>query len=478
MTTSEQLPQTDSAVSRRSFLACGAATGLGIVLVGSVDTLFGATPAPARFGGPRGVGYGPLVPDPKGVLSLPEGFRYTVVAQTGVTTLDSGHPTPADPDGAASFPRRGGGSVLVYNHEVGGDEANPVPAIPGLVYDAGARGGCTTLEVDRDGRRIREYVSIAGTVNNCAGGVTPWDTWLTCEETEAVPTATNGLQQRHGYVFEVDPYDQSANREPKPIKAFGRYAHEAVVIDPRENRAHLTEDAGNPNGLLYRWTAPRGVRLGERVLRTLGSDEGTLEAMRALDRGTHVPDLSVATAIGTTYRVEWVTVPDRDATTTPTRSQDYARPITRSRKLEGMWRADGGAYVVASFARTSDGSAAEHDGQVWFLDPEKNTITLKLRFAYTPADQDGDPDGPDNITVSPFGGVIIAEDGEGAQHLLGATDRGEAFFFARNDVNDAEFTGPHFSPDKKILFTNIQGDGSPGNPGYVFAITGPFRHQG
>jgi secreted PhoX family phosphatase len=475
VTTSEQ-PVTNSGVSRRSFLARGAATGLGIALVGSVDTLFGAAPASARPGAaPRAVGYGPLALDRAGVLSLPEGFRYTVVAQAGVTQLESGQPTPADPDGTGCFQRRGGGSVLVVNHEVGGGEAHPVPAIPGYVYDPGAGGGTTTLEVDRDGHRIREYVSIAGTHNNCAGGVTPWDTWLTCEETEAIPSATNRLQQRHGYVFEVDPYDQEANRNPKPIRALGRFAHEAVVVDQAAGQLYLTEDAGGPNGLLYRWTAPRGLTLKKGALKQLGDTDGTLEAMRALDRGRHVPDLSVAVQIGTTYAVEWTTVPDRDAATTPTRKQAYAEPVTRSRKLEGMWWGDGGVYFVSSFARSSDGSAGEHDGQVWFLDPKRSTITLKLRFACTPTEDD--PDGPDNITVSPFGGVILAEDGNGVQHLVGATDRGAAFFFARNEASGSEFTGPTFSHDKKVLFANIQGDGGPGNPGYVFAITGPFRHQ-
>ena len=182
-----------------------------------------------------------------------------------------------------------------------------------------------------------------------------------------------------------------------------------------------------------------------------------------------MPDLSVATAPGTTYRVEWVTVPDRDARTTSTRKQAYAKPITRSRKLEGMWWGDGGAYFVASFARTSDGSAAQHDGQVWFLDPDADTIELKLYFKYTPGDQDSDPDGPDNITVSAHGGLIIAEDGEGASHLVGSTDAGDVFFLARNELNDSEFAGPCFSGDKKTLFANIQ------SPGYVLAIQGPWR---
>ncbi|MGH2839744.1 MAG: alkaline phosphatase PhoX, partial [Solirubrobacteraceae bacterium] len=119
------------------------------------------------------------------------------------------------------------------------------------------------------------------------------------------------------------------------------------------------------------------------------------------------------------------------------------------------------------------GSAAQHDGQVWFLDPDRDTIELKLWFAYTPGDQDSDPDGPDNITVSAYGGLILAEDGDGKQHLVGATDSGETFFFARNELDgDNEFAGPTFSRNKQILFASVQ------SPGHVFAIQGPFRRQG
>ena len=331
-----------------------------------------------------------------------------------------------------------------------------------------AGGGTTTIEVDRHGNRVREYVSLAGTHNNCAGGRTPWNTWLTCEETEAI------LGKRHGYVFEVDPYHQRANRDPQPIKALGRYAHESLVVDPRSGRIYLTEDAGNPNGLLYRFTPPRrALPLRHGSLKRLPTTPaGSTRCGRSTRDGTFVPDLSVATEPGTRYRVEWVPVPDRDATTISTRLQFGPGEITRSRKLEGMWWGDGGAYFVASFARTTDGSAAQHDGQVWFIDPRRGTIELRLHFAYTPSDQDNDPDGPDNITVSPYGGVILAEDGEGVQHLLGSTDRGEVFFFARNDdAGDSEFAGPTFSHDRRILFANIQ------TPGWVFAIRGPFRRQ-
>lgn len=478
-------------LSRRSLLGRGAVVGLGITLTGAVGTIFGSDSGVAGSDPAKPAktppGYGPLVDDPAGRLALPAGFSYILVAQSGVTTLETGELTPDRPDGTANFEGRHGGSILVNNHEISTTGGNPVPHLDGLVYDTGAFGGTTTIEVDRHGNRVREYVSLAGTHNNCAGGKTPWKTWLSCEETEAVPTAANGLTLPHGYVFEVDPYDSGRNQNPKPIKALGRYAHEAVVVDPKRHQLYLTEDAGSPNGLIYRFTPPDSARpLRRGSLGQLGDTDGQLEAMRAFDYGTLVPDLSVA-QVGTTYDVEWATVPDRDAsavppapavTPVPTRKQFNVAggtgapggDVTRSRKLEGAWWGHDGFYFVSSFARNTDGSAAQHDGQVWFLDPHRDTITLVLAFAYTPGDQDNDPDGPDNITVSPFGGVILAEDGEGKQHLVGADDRGKAFFFARNELaGSEEFTGPNFSHDKKILFANVQ------VPGHVFAITGPFR---
>jgi hypothetical protein len=200
-----------------------------------------------------------------------------------------------------------------------------------------------------------------------------------------------------------------------------------------------------------------------------------------------VPDLSVASRPGTTYRLDWVPVPDRDAREVSVRKQfGYTAladgrevsargpAVTRSRKLEGAWWGDGGVYVVASYAKPeSDGSAAAHAGQVWFLDPRSDTLRLVLWFA-PKRDVDTSADGPDNITVSPYGGVILAEDGDGRQHLLGAGPHRETFVLARNEVAQepgvySEFAGVCFSPDRRTLYANVQ------TPGATYAVTGPWR---
>ncbi len=455
-------------LSRRTFLQASAATGAGVALVGATDVLLTAPNAAAA---PAAPGYGPLVADPAGRLALPAGFSYSIVTEAGSTRLESGEPTPSNHDGAGAFKTRAGGTVIVYNHEIGSSLATsplPVPHVDGLVYDPGSAGGCTIVETDRDGNRVREYVAIAGTATNCAGGITPWDTWLTCEETEG-RAGSGGRTKDHGYVFEVDPFDMAANRDPQPIKALGRYSHEAAAVDPHSGAIYLTEDAGNPNGLLYRWEPPQGYRPRKSGLRALGPTDGVLAAMRCTDgAGAHVDDLSRATEVDTTYEVTWTAVPDRDARTTSTRKQFGADEITRGRKFEGAWWGDGGAYIVTSFARAE--SPVPHDGQVWFYDPRRSTMTLKLRFGVD-ADQDAPGDGPDNITVSPWGGLILAEDGEGVQHLVGVTEGGAAFELARNQLNGSEFVAPVYSHDKKVLFASIQ------TPGIMFAITGPWRNQ-
>ncbi len=481
-------------LTRRDFAGRSALTGAGIALAGSVGALASAPNALAatevehdvghgQGHGPDhgGIGYGPLVPDPDGILALPAGFRYEIITYSGRTRLESGEYTPSNHDGTATFDGPRGTTLLVNNHELGGHRdrwEHPVPLTEGLVYDPAAAGGCTVVEVRRGGH-VAEWVGIAGTATNCAGGSTPWGTWLTCEETED-KAGSNGMTKDHGYVFEVDPEDRRANRDPKPLKALGRYAHEAVVVDPRRGHLLLTEDASGPNGLLYRWTPPERFRHGRGRLRALADDAGVLQAFKCFDSGGRfVDDLSRATKTGTVYGVDWVDVPDRDARTTSVRKQFATGEVTRARKLEGMWWADGGAYIVSSYAR-AESPGRPHDGQVWFYDPGRRTLTLKVILGVnTDPSADGAFDGPDNITVSPYGGLVIAEDGEGVQHLFGATESGRTYPIARNDLNIgsaddpeySEFTGVTFSPDGRTLYANIQ------TPGIMLAITGPWKRQ-
>ena len=225
-----------------------------------------------------------------------------------------------------------------------------------------------------------------------------------------------------------------------------------MAVDPTTSAIYETEDATGPNGLYLRWTPPEGFTAGKGALRALalgagGDTAGRLQAMRCSRGSKHIPDLSLATQPGTQYTVEWVDVPDRLALTTSVRKQFTDDQVTRSRKLEGAWWGDGGAYFVASFARNSDGSVNEHDGQVWFYDPHTEKVTLTTIFGVNP-DPDVDTDnydGPDNITVSPYGGILLAEDGEGIQHLVGVTDQGKSYPL-----------GPQPAERQRVLWRRVQ----------------------
>ena len=287
-------------ISRRQLLK-GSASGLGLLVAGQAGMLRLATPA---FAVPPGEGaFGGLRPDPAGLLDLPAGFRYDIVTQAGQPLAGSegvGGLTPGRPDGTAAFAGILAKTYLVMNHEQGTSAAFPATAEARFTYDPGALGGTSTLRLDNRNRLEEQYVSLAGTVNNCAGGPTPWGTWLTCEETEA--RAGGALTRDHGWVFEVSPWFQIVNQDPEPLTALGRFAHEAVTIDPLRGHVYLTEDASNPNGLLYRFT-PAAWPGRIHSLR----DGGTLEAMRV----PGVADLSSVSALGTTLPVTWVPVPDR-----------------------------------------------------------------------------------------------------------------------------------------------------------------------
>ncbi len=452
-------------LNRRDFLVRTGATGLAVGMAGSVEALFTANPA-AGARGPSS-GYGPLVRDPRGILDLPQGFHYRILSREGQPMKSGGGAVPSRHDGMGSF-SRGQSTHLVRNHECRPDAPFKVPVGP-TTFDPGAPGGTTNLVLSPSLRTQEEYVSLSGTSINCSGGITPWKTWLTCEETED-RAGSFGNTKDHGWIFEVDPYDNRRNADPFPLKDMGRFMHEAVCVDPETGVLYETEDAfsGAPLGSYYRFL-PHKPEGGYGSLRA----GGTLQAL-------HVPgleDLSTVREAGTTFTgIEWFDVPDPEATTTPTRAQDYPKPITRGQKLEGAWWGNGdhSAYFVSSFATPEDGSAESHEGQVWRYDPRANTLTLELIFTGSPADDVYEA--PDNMCVSPYGGLMICEDSSGENYMIGTTAEGEPFVFARNRQHTApgetgELSGVSFSRDGKVMFFNVY------DPGTTFAVTGPWRRQ-
>jgi secreted PhoX family phosphatase len=445
--------------TRRNFLRT---TGASVLAAGSMtQVLASARTAHARPTAPAFDGYGELVADPRGLLDLPRGFQYRVFSSEG-DTLTSGDPVPASHDGMAAFPAfLNLGTYLVRNHELSPDDIEedgltPVSQSSGRTYDPEAPGGTTTLLFRYDLKLLRHDVSLAGTLNNCAGGPTPWGTWLTCEED------TETLGKPHGYVFEVDP---RRGGDVRPIVAMGRMEHEAVSFD-RRGVAYLTEDADQPFGCFYRFV-PRRRLAGAGSLHA----GGTLQAMRVAGVQS---DLSVVQTAGLVLPVSWLDVPnvnpgDDEASV---REQAVTGGATPIQKCEGTWSdRDGSIWMVASygggpFAEDSeDVSAAAHAGQLWRYDPRSETIELVVIFA------PGSPfDGPDNITVSPYGFALACTDGEDDQWLVGINGMSQTFPFAKNACDDSEFAGATFSPDGRVLFVNIQGE-----PAITLAIWGPWR---
>ncbi len=487
-------------ITRRGIVTSTAA-GVGIAVTGRFPSLAEAKPGSAPGHVRSHLPFPPLVDDPRGILALPPQFSYRVMNRAGVTKLESGDPCPSNHDGTAVF-GSGRHQYLILNHECDAGDDFGVPHLKGTVYDPGATGGggCTVIRTDGHGRNLGQSVGISGTITNCAGGPTPWGTWWTCEEATAragetwehEDTGATGVYQKdHGYVYEVFG---TGKAKPVPLKALGRYDHEACAISADRRYVFLSEDADEPNGLFYRWQGPRGFRVGhDSVDRLFSSSFGKLGAMAILlDDGSVVPDVAHLTSaqLGRPFKVKWVEVPDRDATDVTVREQLADGEVTRGRKFEGVYGTDAGVYVVNSYAfekrEELPEQAVPHSGMVWFYDYARETIQLVNYFpfqnyaqdeTFEPAYPDLNFDGPDNVTVTPWGSLVLAEDGVGASHVLSSTPGGPTYAIARNMLNIgdeaqpeySEFTGPTFSADGQVLYVNIQ------NPGLMLAITGPWE---
>ena len=435
-------------VSRRQFLAlAGVSTA---TLVGSpLQALYTCAQAGQSS---EGQGYGPLIADPGGLLDLPRGFQYRVFSRTG-DPMSDGYPVPGAHDGMAAFAGPDDTTILVRNHELSPDGS--IAAVSPH-YDPRCLGGTTTLIVDHNRQLVRHYTSLAGTYRNCAGGPTPWNSWISCEENTSTPASDPAVTQRHGYVFEV-PAAASGPVTPVPLTAMGRFNHEAVAVDPLTGIVYLTED--RLDGLFYRFIPQQPGQLQQG---------GILDALKIKGKAQAVTQSGFA--IGQTLPVEWVRIDEPDPAEDTVRIEGFAKGAAQFSRGEGIWFGDGrgptGGHRDLYFCCTNGGQAAL--GQIWRYEPGASGAEGGTLSLFVEPNDSGVLDYPDNITVSPFGDLYVCEDGWNQQYIRGITREGQLYPFARNALNTSEFTGVCFGTHPLTLFLNIQ------TPGITFAIWGPF----
>ena len=407
----------------------------------------------------------PLIDGKDGILKIIKGFDYKVISKQNQIMSD-GLPVPNHADGMMSFKGENGRIILIRNHEIGNFyklekllKLNPIYNYPDFInqnkeyfFDLGKEeknpccGGTTTIVYNPNTQLVeKEFTSLAGTLVNCSGGPTPWNTWITCEEIVR-NKGDDGLQRNHGYNFEVSPTENISLNKAIPLKAMGRFRHEAIAIDPVTNIAYQTED--RDDGLIYRFIPKKSSRYGLK---------GKLQALKISEKDTRNWKFN-SIIKNQSYPVEWINLdnPDRDDDSLRYDGQKngasiFARP-------EGMWFDKDNIY----FTCTSGGY--NKLGQVWKYEIKENTLELLFESNNSKIMK-----ACDNIIVSPWGDIIICEDGKGRDRLIGIKPNGRTYVIAENILNSAEFAGANFSPDGKILFINIY------SPTITIAITGPWE---
>ncbi|MCI0546727.1 MAG: PhoX family protein [Candidatus Rokubacteria bacterium] len=449
------------------------------------------------------------------LLHLPAGFTYRSFGWTW-DTMTVGGTTPAFHDGMDVVQVRNNrfrDLVLVRNHEVRnspGPFSVPFdrtdPAIAAVTYNPAGTDpaasdlffGGTTNIVFRRGKWIESRPSLAGTTTNCAGGGTPWGSWLTSEEfigdIAGVP---------HGYVFEVPGDQLNFPTHPVPLTELGRFSHEALAVDPETAIVYETEDDSNGCGL-YRFIPNVLARKLPSEVRPYDLEEGgRLEMLAVCDAdGDIVPNVDLRNPVaGQVFRIKWVSVqfPDVPRTvggaTLPVNGNFPSGVRNVSGPFAQGWAAGGATFFRGEgcwFARSAlwfddTGAGPVGEGAIWRLDPEADPVTGAARLTCIYVSQvESALDNPDNLTVSPRGGILICEDGSSdALRLIGLRPDGRSYEFARNAINitapipgkplvpadeytGQEWAGACFDPTGRWLFVNIQ------TPGITFAITGPW----
>ncbi len=453
--------------SRRTFIKQAGFVSLGFMGLHKFTNAFPA--------GMHKMGYGPLLPDPDNALILPKGFTYKIISRKG-NKMSDGFFQPGLSDGMAAF-ESGGKTLLVRNHEISPGDLEQGPygskgellnkINKDLIYDFGrgeriGLGGTTNVVFNEKTQEVeKEFLSLTGTYRNCAGGPTPWGTWVTCEETSA--RADEFLEKDHGYNFEVKASANGGLQAPVPLKAMGRFTHEAVAVDPDTGIVYETED--DSEGLIYRFIPDKYGDLSSGKLQALmvrdqpGCDTRNWKKLETEEFPVNKP-----------MEVVWIDLEDIDSPDSDLRFRGFEDGAARFARGEGMWYGNGEVY----FACTNGGK--ENNGQIFRYVPGKyegtdreneapGTLELFIESMNSDLMQFAD-----NLTVAPWGDVIVAED-KSEPRLVGITPKGEMYHIAKNIGFQSEFAGVCFSPSGDTLFVNIQG------PGLTVAIQGPWGNR-
>jgi len=440
---------------RRRFLASTGSAFAALAASGCARSdRLGAGPArgASQSAGP-GQGYGALVPDPEGLLDLPPGFSYRLLSRLG-DQMDDGGTVPDRADGMGCFDLGGGRLALVRNHEL--QPQHDGGGVAGPAYDTVARslvplpGGTTTIVLDAATLAVeRQYRSLAGTIRNCAGGITPWGSWLSCEEN--TDTANGRINKDHGWVFEV-PATAPGLVTPVPLTAMGRFNHEAACVDPASGIVYLTED--RDDSLLYRFIPAQAGALAEG---------GRLEAL-SLQGVADTRNWSARSVeTGGWHAANWVALEDVESPRDDLRQRGATAGASVFARGEGIWMGEGELY----FACTSGGAAEQ--GQIFRLRPQASGPD-RLQLFFESADREQFSFG-DNLTVAPDGHLIVCEDQYTpivANHLRGITPEGRSYPFAFMRLQ-TELAGACFSPNGRTLFVNAY------SPAHTLAINGPWK---